>query len=373
MPQQDRSGNVCPLGRAASRSLAVGRRILPYALSIVILVAPVALADVCYFGYSDAITGLTRLPGGTLTYYSWLYQQKEFYGIDVEIGLVGFRDDYTILRDAFPAVVSTFADADTKMVIDMGWLLFETYSASSYDCSEYEGSATEAPSVQGKFRLRSNWKARLDDFTNSKGYLITPDNTAILALHTEVNNSCIPRWQMNTAGSAVKARFPGIPVAAGYGLRQNTSLGQIHQFEKGLPASFPRDVDLVAFWSYGVFDPRNPGHSKNTQTVTFFNPSNGADPTTLWGDFKKRLKTYHKVVHVVEAFYFTNNPNPGWTQADVGTSATNWNAWAKTQNRLVGQIAAGWLGGGTRLGTQDLPLSVKQAHAGIASSTSVCP
>lgn len=326
------------------------------ALLLVLMVATPVAADICFFGYTGAITNYQRF-GTTIAFNSWLYQQKVFYGINVNAGHVFSPADYTLLRDAFPAIVNTFANHNAKMVLDFGNMIWEPKTSGTVDCSQYGGSAsTPASTTFPKSKLRSNWLTRVNDFVNTQGHLVTTSNTQLIIVHGEVNNHCIPTWQINQAAQTLRSAFPGIPLLAVYELRSDIAAAQ------GLPTRFPIDLDRVGFFSYGVYDPNNPNHPKNHTVRPFYDPNNPLSTNTQWGDMISRLRGGQDVDGTLEAWYGGRQAAHGWTQADLATVANNWRVWAASQNRLGGLLGFKWTGTG---GISDL---LSQSVPGLLSS-----
>lgn len=350
------------------------------ALTTGILLATFAIsssADICYFGYSDAMTNFSR-QGSTIIFDDWFSQQGNA-GINAQAGMISFTSDYTLLRDAFPEVIAGLDHTSAKMYLDMSHLLFKAHDTGvAVDCREYEGSRTDVSFPgQPKFNLHPNFRLRLDDFITTQGHLITHKNTYGVVLHAEANNSCIPNSELTFAAAEVKKVLPGFPVVVAYGFRQNTVFGEA-SIEKGLPDLFPSNVDIIGFWSYSTYDPLTPSAPKNTTAISFFDPLDPNSTNTLWGYFKARLRGPHnggihqRVVHVPEAFYGPNQQASGWSQNDLTAVARNWAHWDSSQPLNQGNIAFLWETQSPDLiGSMDL--AVRNEHGIIANSTTDCP
>ncbi|MCG8462620.1 MAG: hypothetical protein MI919_40565, partial [Holophagales bacterium] len=333
------------------------------------MVALPASADLCFFGYTGAIDTYQRV-GSTVTFNQWLTEQKSTFGIDVDTGIVFSPFEYELLRDAFPAVVQTFSSQSTKMILDLGNLIFDLVTTGTADCTDYRGGPSEpATTAKSKSTFYPDWQARLADFAATAAPLVSPSNTELIIVHGEINNRCIRSWQVNTASRAIQALFPGIPVLGVYEIRSDDANAQ------GLPTIFPKDLDHVGFFSFGVFNPNNPQHPKNHVIKPFYNPNNPLGTGTQWGDFLSRVRPNQKVDATLEAYYSSRQVGHGWSQADLGTVATHWNSWVASQPRIHGMAAFKWTSNPAipDVGVRDLPASVGNSHAAVAASIVSCP
>jgi hypothetical protein len=343
-------------------------RILLSILLSAALVLPVS-ADICFFGYTGAITDLQRWGPGTVSFKSWLYQQKNFYAINVSAGHVFSPDDYTILRDAFPAIVNEFAIHNTKMVLDVGNIIWKFKTSGTVNCGTYGGStSTPASSTFPKSVRRSDWLVRLNDFINTRGHLVTPSNTQLIIVHGEVNNHCIPTWQINEAAQTLRAAFPGIPLLAVYESRSDIPAAL------GFPPRFPLELDRIGFFAYGVYDPNDPTHPKNHTVRPFFDPNNPLSTATQWGDLVSRLRWWQKVDGTLESLYVSRQAAHGWTQTDLTAVTNNWRAWAASESRFGGILGFRWVGsaGTSDLISQGVP-GLQAAHQQFANAVTPCP
>ena len=232
--------------------------------------------------------------------------------------------------------------------------------------------------VRGRQRLRGNWQSRLANFVATNGEHISPEKTAFLVVHAEVNSLCVPLHQVETAAKAVKDSFPQIPTVMGYSATHVAGTGFV-----SLPAPefFPPAIDWIALWSYGIFDPGDPSHPNNANRITgqgpdFYNPLDRFDPSTTYGELLTKLEPHQRVVFVLDANWDTGiHGYLGWPKWFLRHVARNTYEWAAQQPEIVALIPFLWdspdpddSDGSVFLGTVDLPQGVKEEHAAIGAA-----
>ncbi|MCG8460701.1 MAG: hypothetical protein MI919_30835 [Holophagales bacterium] len=257
------------------------------------------------------------------------------------------------------AILDAYAEQNVKaMVILENFLMKDVNDPQGEDCQDLVPPPVIQPTDcfrDQKWRLLSDWQARLDEFEALHGVHLSPDNTAFFLISSEVNDRCFDEAEVEQVAVEVRKRFPGIPIAFIYGATHNRHGVRISQPP---PADFPKIYDIVGLFSYDNYDIADPLEPRNA-TGTYYNPLNPQDPTTIYGDLLGKLEPHQKVLLVFDSEFVCGNQLQGWIPDDLGIVALNY------ADFLRDRPEATLMGGGWR-GLRTLPPLVKDTHALMA-------
>lgn len=305
------------------------------ALFLLVLVPLSAHAGISLFGYS----GVADSNG------SKLYQINNA-NIRINVGTVDFPENWQITP--LKTITTEFSAQGIKTGLFLDNVLFGKIYTSSSQCSDGGGPFYTA--------LRSNWQDRLNSFATTNVNQINTSKTAFLSVATEVNNTCTPLDQVQTAATAVKAKFPGVPIVMGYGRSPGA---------KPAPAYIPTAVDWVGFYKYGIFDPNNAANPYNADNQYLVE----------YNSLVSKLAMHQRILLVPDGFWgsFLHAALPsatgtGWPKGYLSPLALNYETFAMAQSRVVGLLFFVWSkpNDPNFLGTKELPSTVRDTHRQIA-------
>lgn len=197
----------------------------------------------------------------------------------------------------------------------------------------------QTPCAANSWRHRLNYQARFDAWLERNAARLTPEYVAVLVVNTEVNNRCVSFGSLDQVTQYVKAKLPALPTLAGYG----RSTGA-----KPLPEAIPASLAGVALFKYRTLDPRA-----------------DAEYQAELGLLKSKLTPEQRIVLVPDGFYDSGHAALGWPKWYLGHSALNYMQLALGDPLVVGLLIFRWPGfqeGEAKLGTRDLPQSVRDRH-----------
>lgn len=250
------------------------------------------------------------------------------------------------------------------VLVSLSDIIFNPTKFTGIDCTHYErGSTNEEKSW---YKLRGNFKSRLDTFFATNSALFTDCNNHLvhgIVVHNEANNACVENWKLQNAADYVKQkldalqpRWRPIRVLAGYGLRNIAGTGAVSE---GLPVDssgaikqFPSKLDTVGYWAYDIFDPNNPSDPRNLN----------AEP---WDQIRNKLDQAlngHSTIAVIKAYCQPGAPEEsGWGVTcpnditELEQLAVNWSDYLGSDTANIGAVlwlwpdAAGGIYGSTSL------------------------
>jgi hypothetical protein len=212
-------------------------------------------------------------------------------------------------------------------------------------------STLRTPCGAHSWRSRLDFKAKFDKWLGVNRPHLSPERVAALVINGEVNNRCIPSTSLDAVTQYVKAQVPLIPAVAGYGRSDGA---------QPLPATIPAALDAVAFFKYRVFDPRT-----------------DAGYRAEYDSLKSKLTPEQRIILVADGFYDSGHAARGWAKWYLGHLAQNYMHMALGDPTVVGLVFFNWPGfaegGETKLGTRDLPQSVRDRHREVSAGLNIRP
>jgi hypothetical protein len=326
-----------------------------------------------FFGYDPAVSGFTQDMSGNVSYFNDLGVQSSYVTLNAGAVLMD-NDEYKVAKKAMGYLkYHVFRDVyHSKMIVDLSWVMFTKISSGNpVDCTDYGGSASQAPSINFPLWIVRNfdpntdnrWGGRLEElmtyFDPAYGQTVAqilndPANVAGVIVHSEINNACVPSSVIQTVAQRVRTYLPNVPVIGGYA----TSIFW-NSPTKLLPSGgFPAALTQVLFWSYGIYNPNDINAAKNYTNYTnypvgdsrnnhgfFFNQYDPAATWTTWGSLlaKRTNNPSQKFVVVVEGFHGDDQQiTHGLSVPDMGSLAQNWGTWIKGRPEVAGSIVFLW-------------------------------
>jgi hypothetical protein len=314
-----------------------------FAVFGVLSLVPSAGAEIRFWGYTDLVG-----PG-----YNHL-AEIDGHAAGTNLAFVNFAEDWT--RTDLPKVMGEIQAANLRAALFLDAILFRRVPDPTSSCVDGHGRFST--------RLRANWQIRLARFATAYGSLVRPETTLFLVVQAEVNNTCTPLADVEAAAFAVKAAFPGIPLVMGYGRSPGA---------QPAPETIPQDIDWVAFYKYGTFDPADPGHPWN------------ADDQYLeeFQGLLAKLNDQQRVILGPDSFWASflhahlgsqSGPGTGWPRWYLQYVSLNYERFALAQPKVVGMFIFRWASPSSDLiGTADLPRAVRDRHREIGCRNLGCP
>lgn len=316
----------------------IATRALPLLLLLFALRAQAALD---LFGYAGVL-------GANQNHLSSIATQ----GIPLNVASIDFPPVWTEVDLA--ALDEQLRGVNARGALFLDHVLFRKELVAASPCVDAEGPFL--------FRLRGNWRDRLNAFAAANGPWISSDRTAFVVVYGEINNACVPLADVESAATAVKQTWPAIPAVLGFGRSPGA---------KPQPVSIPAAIDWVGFYKYGTYDPGDPAHPYN------------ADDRYL-AEFEQlvgKLAPHQKILLVFDGWWGEylhasldshRGPGTGWPQWYLSYVAQNYERFALSQTRVVGLLSFLWPSTAALRGTADLPQSVRDQHRAIACRMSGC-
>lgn len=207
----------------------------------------------------------------------------------------------------------------------------------------------DTPCGPYSMRHRLDFKLKFDAWLQKNGEYMTPEKTALLLLHPEVNNACIPPESIDMVAQYVNSKNFGIPVIAAY----SATVGA-----QPLPEVIPASLAGVGFYKYQVLD-----------------PTTDADFQRDYALMKSRMTPDQKIVLGVDGFYDSWYRALGWPRWYLGYVALNYSTLALNDPQVTGLLIFQWESfyefGETKTGTRDLPQNVRDRHRQAACQLGV--
>lgn len=268
-------------------------------------------------------------------------------GIRINVAAVDFEENWGTTNLA--SITTSFQAQGVKSAIFLDNVLYKKFYVTSSNCQDAGGPF--------RWQLRANWQTRLMNFAASNSTWITTTTTRFIVVFAEVNNACLSLTDVDTAATAVRSTFPGIPTVMGYGF--DGALGQ------PAPAYIPASIDWVGFFKYGYFDPANPSNPYNAD----------GGYLTEFNSLVSKLSSTQRIILVPDGFWATflhahlnseNGPGTGWPKWYLQYLALNYETFALSQPKVVGMIVFSWPSALPDItGTKDLPQGVRDRHREI--------
>jgi hypothetical protein len=197
------------------------------------------------------------------------------------------------------------------------------------------------------WRLRLDYKAKIDAWVTRNSAYLTPDRVAFLIINGEANNRCLTASSLDLAAAYVKSKLPALPTVVGYGLTGDRTVA----------APLPTEPAGFAFWSYGNRYPDSPG-SPFQYWLNFFKQQIGNGPQRLIVVFDAHHQPYHTEV--------------GISPEIIGPMATRYADIVLSEPKIVGMIGFTWASFGDHVGMQHLPQSVRDRNRTVSCRLLPC-
>jgi hypothetical protein len=308
-----------------------------FVLFALALVASPALPCVAAFGYTDTPRSELDIVLAD--------------GIKVGTAYIGVANEMDYLVTDVNYIVSKAG----PVFIDIEGLIFNPNPSTFMTCPYERGTAGTAANRN----LLGDYQAKLDTFFSVNAALFTGTRKVYaLIINSEANNRCVENWKLNTAAAYVKNKLAALGsykvyTTVGYGLRNTPAIGGKGPVSSnGFPvdsfgniAQFPFNVDLIGYYPYDIFDPNNPTHPLNVNNESWTTLNNKLNLALVPGQKTAMVvKAYCDVNDPIEAAWSVTCPNQRiWV---IGTAATNWATYLRSDPRNLFIIGFDWLGTG---------------------------
>lgn len=339
-----------------------------------------AAAELCQFGYADAVAV------GDTTTLGWAGARNA--GVPQDSGRIIPLDGTGVeahTRDIRSHIQAMNANG-IRPLVDLSDVLFKPDALVNPNCgADYERGNLRSTTAWPRQAFKSGAEAKLDSFLALNSSELGTDSIRGFIVHVEANNNCVPAWRVNTAARMLKDRGYGpaqsYVIAAGYGLDRTPGAPAI---STGMPTgTFPFELTHITPWAYDI-------HSLYVNSVYNLN----IDVTQLgvagfWNKFVSKLRPNQQVIWGMLALceptqqqmfngshlapqnrlgtQCTTPPFQGtWP---LGSVADHWRWFAEQQPRVEGLIAILWTGPN---GTNVLNSAVTGAHINIGNSALTC-
>lgn len=292
--------------------------------------------------------------------------------IDSIVANVQVGTDYFVVTDETVNIVNDVQYIVSKsgpVFINLENIIFNPTPTTVTTCPYERGHTGQTATF---INLRGNYQSRLDTFFSVNAGLFTGSRKVYgLIVRSEANNGCVEPWRLNAAASYIKTKLAAVsqysPVytIVGYDFRNTPAFGGRgplasfgFPFASGAIASFPNQVDVIAYFVYDIFDPGNPSNSLNVNVESW---------TSLSGKLDQALVSGQKTFAVLKAFCDNTDPVeaawgvtcPDATHAalavwKIGTAASNWASYLRGDTRNLFTIGFAWPSGPPIVGSQNL-------------------
>jgi len=323
--------------------MKVLKSLLVLFLPFVFIISIPTRADICFFGYqANSVSAINEI--------------YDDYGLTPNVGVV-YGKDFKVFRQKAEAL----NEHGAKAIIVIGDLIFEKVQTSLLDCSDYQNVIRSEDEIG--LRLYNDWKQRLSTFLISEKDYLNSGNVMMLGVADEVNNVCVPTSDIDAVAKFIKSLGVNIPIGVVYDL---SVLGENILSARPLPESFPENIDVIAVFEYGIFDPNDPENLLNASK----------DWAQRWNNFKSKLGS-RKVVFVLNAFCNRIHRGLGWVQnctpeyvKPLTISSYRWRDWALSQPEVIGILGFNWISWNYPLwvGTRDMHKVVQNSHQNIINA-----
>lgn len=339
-----------------------------------------AAADLCQFGYADAV-----VVGDGAPTLGWVAAQNA--GVPQDSGRIipldGAVEAHT--RD-IRSYIQAMNASGIRPLVDLTDVIFKPDALVNPDCgSDYERGHLRSTTAWPRQAFKAGYETKLDSFLALNASELGTDSIRGFIVHVEANNNCVPAWRINTSARALKNRgygpAQGYAIAAGYGLDRTP---QAPAVSTGMPTTlFPFELSHITPWAYDI-------HSLWVDSVYNLN----SDVTTLgvagfWNKLVGKLRTNQQVIWGMLAIcdplqqrMFNGShlaagdrlgtqctTSPFQATWPLGSVADHMRWFAEAQPRMEGIIAIQWTGPN---GTNVLAPAVTTAHINIGNSALTC-
>lgn len=339
-------------------------------------------ADLCQFGYADAVVVGDGPPNR-----GWVAAQNA--GVRQDSGRIipldGAVQAHT--RD-IRSYIQAMNTSGIRPLVDLTDVVFKPDPLVNPNCgADYERGHLRSTTAWPRQVFKSSYEAKLDSFLALNASELGTDSIRGFIVHIEVNNNCVPAWMVNTAARALKARGygpeQGYALAAGYGLTYTDQPG-FQAISTGMPTGlFPFELTHITPWAYDV-------HSLFVDSVYNLNKEvSQLGAAGFWNKLVGKLRAGQQVIWGLTAkcdshqqlMFNGTHLAPGdrlgtqcttppfqstWPLSSV---ADHWQWFAQQQPRMGGLIAIQWTG---QNGTGVLDPVVTGAHINIGNSALTC-
>ncbi|MFN7962444.1 MAG: hypothetical protein U0002_14345 [Thermoanaerobaculia bacterium] len=292
-------------------------------------------AAICYFGYA------TTPPADLAAISSSVHTSSGYY----------------VVASATENVVTTVSQINTAIgpvILNLENLIWNPNQVTGVDCRHYERGTTGT--TTSNYLLRGAYASNLQTFLDANSSVFQGGNKVRgIVVSSEANNRCIENWKLNTAATTLANWFTSHPTLVrppfivGYGLTNTYINGVPTIVSKGLPvdtngniAKFPSGINLIAYWSYDIWDPSNAAHPNNL---------NGETWATISNKLNLALQPGQQTLGVLQAFCTRAGGAvetawgigcPNMAVWKLGVVADNWRNYWLADSRNVGVIAFAW-------------------------------
>lgn len=231
--------------------------------------------------------------------------------------------------------LARFGEHGVQAGVSVAGFLFRKVRVTLSPCQDGSGGFA--------WMLMPDWEDRLLRWWKLHGSQLTPQNTAFVIVHEEVNNTCVDLGELEQLGHTLRAYLPSLPLAFGWSVTDVPG-GPVAQPP---PAHIPAVFDLLGIWSHGIYDPLTPDHRKNANG-SFYDPVDPFDPGTCWGHLLSRKHPHQRVVLVFDAHYQEQANGTGahqalgWSFEDLAGVAFNYWSFARQRPEIEALYGFHW-------------------------------
>jgi len=355
-----------------------------FALAFSLLMVGSVSADLCQFGYADAV-----LVRSSTSEVEWTNALAD--GVPQDSGRIIPLDDTTEAhtRNIKPFIKAMNDQNPTiRPLVDLTDVIWNPTPTVSSRCgSDYERGSTRSTTPLPRQNVKPNWQSKLASFLSLNGDELDTGSIRGFIVHIEINNTCIPNHVINTVAAAVSdlgyGKADGYILAGGYGLTYTTT-GSTNIVSTGMPTvRFPYRLTHIAAWAYDV---------QGLWTDSVYNLNDEVMQLGVDGFWNKLVGKLHPPQKVIWGFtgfcdslqqqMFNGQHLPPQqrlgTQCSGGTLqytwpiasiANHWRWFAESEPRMDGLIAIYW--GGDN-GTNALDQVVTDNQALVGQSAQSC-
>lgn len=355
-----------------------------FSLTIALLMAGSVSADLCHFGYADAVVIDDQNPT-----VEWTNAQAA--GVPQDSGRIIPLDDAV---EAHTRDIRSYIQAmnnqspKIRPLIDLTDVIWSPTATVNTGCgSDYERGSTRSMTALPRQNVKANWRSKLASFLNLNTSKLDPGSIRGFIVHIEINNSCIPNYVINTVALELSnlgyGPSNGYIVTGGYGLTHTTT-GSTNIVSTGMPTNFfPFRLTHISAWAYDV---------QGLWTDSVYNLNDDVMQLGVAGFWNKLVGKLHPPQKVIWGFtgfcdtlqqqmfngaHLTSQQQLG-TQCSGGnlqytwpiaSIANHWRWFAESEPRMDGLIAIYW--GGTN-GTSHLDPVVTDNQELVGQSALTC-
>lgn len=348
-----------------------------------LLLVGTAGADLCQFGYADAV-----IVGDGAPTVGWVDAWNA--GVLQDSGrIIPLDGAVKAHKRDIRSYIFGMNNSGIRPFVDITDVVWKAEPDVNGNCgSQYERGDLRETMALSRQGLKASYQTKLDHFLSLNASMLGTANIRGFIVHVEVNNNCVPPGRVNTVARGLEERGygpdQGYAVAAGYGLTY-TELPGLSIVSTGMPTNlFPIELTHITPWSYDIHTLFVDSiYNLNTEVaqlgrVGFWNKLVGklrSGQQVIWGmtALCERLQEEmfngsHLAPQDRLGTDCTPLPSVGttWPLASV---AEHWRWFAEQQPRIDGLIAISWTGPS---GTNALHQVVTDAHILNGNSALTC-